>query len=102
MASGKKTGGRKKGALNKRTSEIKEFAQQFGRAAITRLAELGGLLGRTPAASEAAQVSALGMVLDRAYGKPMQAMDHAVTGELVLEMLVKNSMGKRTDDAAPR
>ncbi len=36
--------GRKKGVPNKATREVKDAAQQFGPAAVRKLAELGGLI----------------------------------------------------------
>lgn len=68
--------GRPKGALNKATSEIKSIAQEHGAACVQRLAELAGVvkgpdgepIGR--AQSEKAQIAAIALLLDRAYGKP--------------------------------
>lgn len=82
MAIGEKTGGRQKGSLNKSTSEIKALAQQFGPAAIQRLAELAGFMPDPSdptglaklkgAASEVAQIAATKELLDRGYGKAVQ------------------------------
>ncbi len=70
---GKREGaGRKKGIPNKATAEIKELAQQYAPAAVK---ELGRLM--IEAESEAARVSAIKEILDRAYGKAPQAL----TGE---------------------
>ena len=67
---GKREGsGRKKGVPNKATAEIKALAQQHGADAIKRLAYL-----MTKAESEQAQVAACRELLDRAYGKPAQAI----------------------------
>lgn len=67
-----KTGGRKAGIPNKATAEIKELAQQYAPAAIAELARL-----MKDGESEAARVSAIKEILDRAYGKSPQAL----TGE---------------------
>lgn len=76
MAKGLKTGGRVAGTPNKATAEVKELALVFGPAAIQRAAELAGLVdGKKAAESEAAQMSALNTILDRAYGKPKQSLD---------------------------
>jgi hypothetical protein len=73
---GTRVGGRQKGTPNKATAEIKDVARKFGPAAIKKAAELAGLIqGKEPAQSEAAQVSALNIVLERAYGKASQPVD---------------------------
>jgi hypothetical protein len=70
---GKREGaGRKKGIPNKSTAEIKELAQQYAPEAIAELARL-----MKEAESEAARVTAIKEILDRAYGKSPQAL----TGE---------------------
>lgn len=71
--------GRPKGAKNKATAEVKEFALQYGPAAIEALARLAGLLdkGVGRAESETAQIMAANSILDRAYGKPSQAIEHS-------------------------
>lgn len=67
---GKRPGsGRKPGVPNKATAEIKALAQKHGADAIKRLAHL-----MTKAESEQAQVAACKELLDRAYGKPTQAI----------------------------
>jgi len=67
---GRRTGaGRKPGVPNKATAEIKEIARKHGADAIKRLAHL-----MTKAESEQAQVAACKELLDRAYGKPAQAI----------------------------
>lgn len=67
---GKREGaGRKKGIPNKSTAEIKELAQQYAPEAIAELARL-----MKEAESDAARVSAIKEILDRAYGKSPQAL----------------------------
>jgi hypothetical protein len=69
--------GRKPGVPNKVTTEIKSIAQQWGPDAIKALAELAGLVADKPQAiaqSEQARIAALGMIMDRAYGKPSQTI----------------------------
>ena len=66
---GVRFGGRQKGTPNKATAEIKDIARKYGPDAITRLAYL-----MTRAESEQAQVAACKELLDRAYGKPAQAI----------------------------
>lgn len=67
---GKRLGsGRKAGVPNKATAEIKALAQMHGPEAVERLAHL-----MVNAESEQAQVAACRELLDRAYGKPSQAI----------------------------
>jgi len=54
--------------------EIRDLAQQYGPAAITRLAELCGLAPGIPAEAEATQVAALKELLDRGYGRATQPL----------------------------
>ena len=66
---GKREGaGRKKGVPNKATAEVKQIAQQYAPEAIAELARL-----MREAESEAARVTAIKEILDRAYGKSPQA-----------------------------
>jgi hypothetical protein len=62
-----KTGGRVKGTPNKSTAEIKELAQSYAPEALQELARLA-----SHAKAEQARVSAIALILDRAYGKPTQ------------------------------
>jgi len=78
---GKREGaGRKPGAPNKTTADIRAIAQQWGPAAIETAAAMAGIVvkaGIDRAESEQVRLSALSLVLDRAYGKSAQA----ITGE---------------------
>lgn len=70
---GKREGaGRPAGTPNKATAEVQELAREHAPAVIAELARLA-----TGAESETARVSACNAVLDRAYGKPPQALEHA-------------------------
>ena len=69
MATGRKTGGRRKGTPNKTTAELRGAAQQYTLAALEGLAQIA----RT-SESDAAKVSAWKAILDRGYGKPAQAL----------------------------
>ena len=64
--------GRKKGVPNKITADIRALAHNYGPDAIRRLAHL-----MQHAESEQAQVSAARELLDRAYGRPAQAIHHS-------------------------
>lgn len=70
---GNKTGGRQKGTPNKATAEVRALAAEYGEKAIKELAKLSGVLenGDGKAQSETARISALGMLIDRAYGKAL-------------------------------
>ena len=70
---GHKTGGRQKGTPNKATAEVRALASEYGEIAIKELAKLSGLEenGDGKAQSETARISAIGMIIDRAYGKAL-------------------------------
>lgn len=72
MASGGKRegAGRPKGSHNKATAEIRKLAQKYAPDCIKELARLS-----KEAQSESARVSAIGMLLDRGYGKAPQPLD---------------------------
>ncbi len=73
-ADGNKTGGRKKGTPNKATAEVRTLASEYGPHAIKELARLAGFVeDAAPAQSDTARIAALGMLLDRSYGKALPA-----------------------------
>lgn len=63
--------GRKPGKPNKLTAEVKSLAAQYGPQAIDALVEIATGKGQ-PAA---ARVSAANALLDRGFGRPVQAME---------------------------
>ncbi len=67
MAVGRKTGGRRKGALNKATADVRAAASKHGPAALETLARL-----MREADTDAAKIAAAREILDRAYGRPTQ------------------------------
>lgn len=67
---GERRGGRQKGTPNKATADIREAAQQYSEQALLVLINVA-----TTGESEAARVSAANAILDRAHGKPKQAVD---------------------------
>jgi hypothetical protein len=69
-----KSGGRQKGTVNKNTADIKALAQQYGAQAIETLVTL-----MQQADSAQAQIAAAKELLDRGYGKPVQANE--ITGK---------------------
>ena len=64
--------GRPKGALNKVTRDIKALAAEHSPAALATLVQIA-----TSGESEAARVAAANSLLDRAYGKPRQEIEHS-------------------------
>lgn len=61
--------GRPKGARNKATRELREFARQFTEAAVTELFRIA-----TKGRSEIARVQAIRELLDRGHGKAVQPL----------------------------
>lgn len=72
MAQGRKTGGRRRGTPNKATADVKAYAQQFTTEAVDILMAIA-----RQGAIEVARVMAAREVLDRACGKPAQALTGA-------------------------
>ena len=74
---GERRGGRQKGTPNKATAEIRALAMSYGPQAVQELAKLGGLarddqgVPLAGAQSEAARLSAIGMLIDRSDGKAL-------------------------------
>lgn len=67
----KRPRGRPKGALNKATADVKVAAREYSDKALLTLAEIMD----SPEHPAAARVSAANSILDRAYGKAVQAVD---------------------------
>jgi hypothetical protein len=82
--------GRKKGKVSTAKRELAEMAKEHAEAALLTLAEISG--GNSAAS---ARVSAAVAILDRAYGKPTQALEHTspdnslakLLGELEFEVI---------------
>ena len=77
--------GRPKGVPNKASGDVRALAQQYGPDAIMGLAIMAGLaplLKRLPnikpAVTEPVQRGAMDSLLDRAYGKATQPLEHSV------------------------
>lgn len=84
---GKRPGsGRKAGTPNKATADIKALAQQHGPEAIATLFTL-----MRKADTSQAKIAAAKELLDRGYGKPVQAVDASVSGGLGLSINVNFS-----------
>ena len=67
MATGKKTGGRRKGTPNRATAEIKAAFQKHGKALVE------ALLALTKSDDERVRLGAINACLDRGWGRPAQA-----------------------------
>src|SRR4029079_3161056 len=74
---GERRGGRQKGTPNKATAEVRALAMGYGPPAFQELAKLGCLsrvhqgVPVAGAQSEGARLSAIGMLIDRAYGRAL-------------------------------
>lgn len=71
--------GRKKGSPNKTTAEVAALAQEYGAQAIEKLWSIADT-----SESDAAKVSAIKELLDRAYGKSKQSVDATINGNLTI------------------
>lgn len=79
--------GRRKGTPNKATADVKEAASVYSSDAVAVLAEIM----RSPEHPAAARVSAANALLDRAHGKPKQALDvdAAMTGAITVQYVTR-------------
>ena len=78
MALGRKTGGRQPGSRNKSGLELRSAAQKYTKDALKTLHQI-----MMTGESEPARVSAANALLDRAYGKPAQALTDGEGGPLI-------------------
>jgi hypothetical protein len=81
---GERRGGRQKGSLNKVTRDVKLLAQKHGPECIAGLA----VLAKT-AENETARIAAMRELLDRAYGRPAQAITDADGGSLTIPAAIQ-------------
>lgn len=97
---GKRPGaGRKPGKVGQAKRDLMEMAKGHAAAALKTLADIAAR-----GESEAARVSAATAILDRAYGKPAQAIDHKSTDgsmspkpdRIVIEAASGNGAGPAT------
>lgn len=79
-APGERRGGRKKGTLNKSTADLKAIAGQYTEEAVEALVKV--IRGTE---SDAARVSAVKELLDRAHGRATQSVD--VSGDMTFKGL---------------
>ncbi len=80
MAQGRKTGGRQAGTPNKANADIKAAAAIHGPAALKVL--IG--IAENEEAPHSSRVAAAVALLDRGYGKPTQAIDASLSGQITL------------------
>ncbi len=89
--------------------EIRDLAQQYGPAAIAKLAEMAGLAPGTPAEAETTRVAAIKELLDRGYGRATQPLSsdvgatpgalHLIAAQLVsAELLAEREQRDRMID----
>jgi hypothetical protein len=74
--------GRKKGKVGEAKRALAEMAREHADAALRTLVEIA-----TGEAPPSARVSAATAILDRAYGKPPQALEHSAKGEPLTQLL---------------
>ena len=79
--------GRKKGKVSEAKRELAEMAREHAEAALNTLVEIA-----TGDCAASARVSAATAILDRAYGKPPQALEHSAKGGS-LEQLFREIKG---------
>jgi len=80
--------GRKRGKIGKATREMAEMAKDHAETALLTLVEIA--IGDGAAS---ARVSAATAILDRAYGKPRQALEHSSSVADPLEKLLQEISG---------
>ncbi len=78
MAYGRKTGGRQKGVSNKVTAEIKAAFQKHGQELVE------ALLALTKSDDERVRLGAIQAALDRGWGRPSQAVEGTLDGEITI------------------
>lgn len=82
---GKREGaGRKPGVPNKTTEYLKSLTQKDSEKVVKELVRLA-----TKAKSEQTRVAAIKELLDRAYGRPSQALEHSGAEGAPLQVVVK-------------
>jgi hypothetical protein len=87
--------GRKPGVPNKLTRDVRELAQQYGPDAVYGLAIIAGLAepserfpGIRLAETESVQKGAMETLLDRAYGKASQPLEHGAEGMVAMGLIM--------------
>ena len=94
--------GRKAGVPNKASNGARELAQKWGPAAIEEAAKMAGLVMQKGAVvgkaeSETARMAAINTILDRAYGKSVQAIEGTEDGPAIRAVTEIILRGVRSD-----
>jgi hypothetical protein len=89
MAVGRKTGGRKKGSINKATADIKALTEPYSAEAVEKLYWL-----LNNGESHQVQLSAARELIDRRFGKPPQAIAHSGEVDMGLSGLLQAIDGR--------
>src|ERR1700677_4090374 len=103
MAKGIKTGGGSRAGIpNKATAEIQEIARKYAPDAIKEMHRI-----LTTSESDAARVAAGNVILDRAYGKARQPVDHGwdltkLTDEQIAAIAVASGAASTAPPPDPR
>ena len=85
-APGERRGGRKPGVRNKSTESVKALAQPYSAEAIKTL----GSIMRNVETPPQARVAAANGLLDRAFGRPAQALTGADGGAIAVQTIVEH------------
>jgi hypothetical protein len=94
MAKGAKTGGRQKGTPNKATADVRALAQEYGPDAIRELATI-----LATSENHSARIAAAKELLDRGYGKSMQAVELTGADGGPLETITRVELVALDDDS---
>ncbi len=76
--------GRKKGKIGEAKRALAEMAKEHAEAALLTLVEVA-----TGEGAASARVSAAVAILDRAYGKPVQALEHSATSDPLADLMAE-------------
>ena len=87
--------GRKKGKVGQEKSELAEMAKEHAEAALLTLVEVAS--GECAAS---ARVTAAIAILDRAYGRPPQALEHSGNGHV--QIIVDTGINRSEDHVDPQ
>ena len=79
------------GSLTKATAELRALAKEYTPEALATLVQV-----MKASESDAARVSAANSVLDRAYGRPPQALEHS--GDITLSIANSIALVRQRED----
>ena len=87
--------GRKRGKVGKAKRALAEMAKEHAEAALRTLVEIA-----TGDGAASARVSAATAILDRAYGRPPQALEHSGNGHV--QIIVDTGINRSEDHVDPQ